>query len=161
MNPYTPNALLLRVHDDLKPWVASEKGHLSIARDPFDVIELLGANPPGFNILLLWEGDEDFLDQPLAGIVRHNISVVVSSNRGLRMWKGENLHRPGPGQPALLDRVDQVRQRIRALRLEDEVTDQIFLYKGCEPESTPDGLPLDAYRLRFQIHAAIPHIHVL
>jgi hypothetical protein len=160
MSPLSPAAVLNHLRAELKPWAESAgvRAQLSIARDPFEVIEVLGANPPGLQIVLIWEGDEDFLNIPEAGIIRHRLAVVVSMNRGLRLWRGENLATAYGNQPALLERVDEVRQRCRLLRFPPEVTDQILLYKGADPEVTPDGLPLDAYRLRFHLTAALPHL---
>jgi len=154
-----PNEILLAVRDALVTPVATSKGFLSIANHPFEVIELLAQTPAGFRVILLWEGDADITNQPSAGIVHTTIAVIVSQNRGLRVWKGENVMAPygtGPNAlPALIDLLDLVRTTIRGMTMAADQTSTWWLYLGAQPETTPDGLPLDAYRMRFRISNSI------
>lgn len=150
-----PNDIILALRDHLDPHVRPAKGITSIAGDAFHVLELLGESPVAWRVILLWEGDDDATGQPLAGIVRHTISIVISHNRGLRVWNGENLHRDTAAQPSLLTRLAEIRALVLRFRFPAEITDETLLYLGTQPEVTPEGLPLDAYRMRFQLHAAI------
>ena len=113
---------------------------------------------PRFRVILLWEGDEDATGQPMAGIIRNTIAVVVSQNRGLRLWRGENIAVDTTSQKSLLTLLDGIRAHIRAFQWPSEVSDEKFLYLGKSPEVTPDGLPLDAYRMRFRLHTSLPWI---
>ena len=156
MPEFRPNDIVLTLKGELEAYVAAQKGQLSVANDPFEVIELLGESPTGFRVIILWEGDEDATGQPLAGIVNNTIAVIVSHNRGLRMWKGENLHKDYGDQPALLTRLADLRAQIRAYEWPEDLTDSHLLYLGTQPETTPEGLPLDAYRMRFRLTTVIP-----
>lgn len=153
--PLQPNTIVLAIRDHLDPVVKKAKGITSIASDAFNVIEILGERPAGFRVILLWEGDQDATGQPLAGIVRHTIAVIISANRGLRVWNGENLHRDTAAGPSLLTRLAEIRTLILRFRFPPGFSDETLLYIGTEPETTPEGLPLDAYRMRFQLHASI------
>lgn len=150
-----PNDIVLALRDHLDPTVKAARGIVSIASDPFHVIELLGESPAGFRVVILWEGDEDATGQPLAGIVAHTVAIVVSHNRGLRVWNGESLHRDTAAGPSLLTRLTEVRTLLLRYQFPEGVSSQNLLYLGTQPEITPEGLPLDAYRLRFRITASI------
>lgn len=150
-----PNDIVLALRDHLEPSVKSARGIVSIANDAFQVLELLGESPAGFRVVLLWEGDTDATGQPLAGIVAHAIAVVISNNRGLRVWNGENLHRDTVAGPSLLTRLSEIRTLLLRYRFPEGVTDECLLYLGTQPEVTPEGLPLDAYRMRFRLNASI------
>lgn len=152
----TPAEIVKTVRDAINSPVTANHGVVSVAGNPFEVIELLEQNPGGFRVILLWERDEDAsAQQPCVGIVNTTIAVVVSQNRGLRAWKGDNLYNAYGSLPALTDLVDLVRTAIRATIMPEGQTSSWWLYLGCEPETTPQGLPLDAYRLRFRITNAI------
>jgi hypothetical protein len=157
----TPSDIILTLRDYLTPYVVTEqRGLVSVANNPFEVIELLSESFGKFRTILTWAGDEDSTGYAIAGIVHTFIEVVVSSNRGMRIWKGENLHTDygpeGNRQVALVTRVDEVRKRLRAYQFPAEVSDEQLMYLGCRPEVTPEGWPLDAYRLRFRLTTALP-----
>lgn len=151
-----PNEIVLAIKDHIEPWAKARKGNVSVANNPFEALELLAQSPAGFRVVILWEGDEDATGQPLVGIVNNNISLIVSANRGLRIWNGENLHKPYGDQPALLDLLTELRIMVRDQVWPDVVSEGAMLYLGADPEITPEGYPLDAYRLRFRLTTVIP-----
>jgi hypothetical protein len=154
-HPLKPNDIVLALRDAIDPHVRAAKGITSIASDAFHVLELLGESPAGFRVVILWEGDADATGQPLAGIVEHTLAIVISHNRGLRVWNGENLHRDTSAGPSLLTRLTEIRTLLLRYRFPEDITDCTLLYLGSQPEVTPEGLPLDAYRMRFRLHASI------
>jgi|GEM_PF-1368595 len=156
--PLKPNDIILNLRDGLKVYTDAQKGVLSIANNPFEVIELLAESTPRFRIVILWEGDEDATGQPLAAIVRTTVAVVVSQNRGLRLYKGESVMKDTESQTSLLTHLDAIRALVRAYRFPPETSDESFLYLGCAPEVTPEGFPLDAYRMRFRLHNSLPAV---
>jgi hypothetical protein len=151
-----PNDLLNLLETMLKPTIAADGGKVNVANDAFNVIEILGEAAPSYRVVLLWEGDEDATGQPLAGIVNNTIAVIVSHNRGLRLWRGESVYKDTAARKSLLTIVSNTRARLRSCDFPPDVTTQRLLYLGCTAEITPDGLPLDAYRLRFRLTTTLP-----
>lgn len=82
--------------------------------------------------------------------------MVVSQQRGLAAQAGANLVTARPDGKALFDLVSEVRALIRAIEWPRGETYGEVLYKGCTPVTTYEGFPLDAYRLSFELLAAIP-----
>ncbi len=56
---------------------------------------------------------------------------------------------------SLLTRLSEIRTLLLRYRFPEGVTDECLLYLGTQPEVTPEGLPLDAYRMRFRLNASI------
>lgn len=154
----TPSQILLALEDDLNSWQAPTKFLISIASEPFEVLELLAQTSQQIRLILLWAGDEAIYDGNQAlGIVNTRIEVTISHATGLSIKPGENLHRPSiNGRPSLVGLLSSVRSRIRSLHYPaDETTSEFLEYKGTDPVITPEGFRLDAYMLRFEIQAAL------
>ena len=153
----------LRIHqvlggayNDLQDFAAQNNGYVSIARDPWHVLELLVESPAGFRIVLHWAGDSELGGDPRLPLVTNNIEIIVSYNLGLTAVPDISLiSAQASGRPALLDLVDQVRERVLSQEWPADITYGIAQYQSCEPVTLPDGMPLAAYRLRFGIDAAI------
>jgi hypothetical protein len=158
-NPYTPADVLQILWKDLQSWIATKKGSVSIARDPLDVYELLGAT--GMNatrLVLHWAGENEFAGNILQPLVSHQVEVFVQMNLGLTAQKDGGLLDPQGSRPALLDLVQQTRTRVLELKFPAEITRKYFNYVGCDPVVTPSGFPLAAYKLKFKLDAAIAAI---
>jgi hypothetical protein len=154
--PLSPNEILSRLEQALTPGVNELGGRIIVANDAFNVVEILVETSRQFRLILMWEGDEDATGQPLAGIVNNTVAAIVSHNRGIPVWRGESVYKDTPARKSLLTLVSDIRSRIRALAFPGDVTNERFLYLGATAETTPDGLPLDAYRLRFRLTTALP-----
>lgn len=154
-NELSPADILSKLREHLKDWVARNKGTLSIAEDAWHVLELLGETPVGFRLILHWAGDRNAADDIDDGIDNHQLEVIVTKNRGLMIKKGDNLLEPRAGV-ALLTLIGQVKAKVKASfdLWEEGLTGGELEYRGCEVVTTPDGVPLDAYRLRWSLLAA-------
>lgn len=152
-----PDELLNLLHTDLTPWMLEAKGHLSVAADPWNFLELLAEKPTGWRGVLHWDGDDNRQDTPQQGCLLENrFSFGVTCQKGLTLAPETKLFRPGPdGAPALLRLVAAARLRIRSYAFPGGVSFRYVNYRGADPVTLPDGTPLMGYRLRFQL-TAIP-----
>jgi hypothetical protein len=132
------------------------------ARDPFDVLEMLLVSPEKALITVLWNGDQpeeigQDADTGDVGPARNAIEVTVGCGLGLDAAKDWRLVLGKGGRESVIGRVADVRALVLALHFpaDDETTLQRFSYRGCEPVVTPDGVPLAAYKLRFEIVATV------
>jgi hypothetical protein len=149
--------ILKRLYDDIVSW--GKVGKLvSLARDPFDVLEILAQGPQGFRVILHWAGEQEVGGQPQLPIVQHRIEAILSYNLGLTATPDLALLSKGPAndRPALLDLVEELRRRIASYNFPDGETDVFMAYVGCDPFVTPDGVPLAAYKLTFTLTAGLP-----
>ena len=156
-DPLTPAAILTTLKTSLEAYLAPKKGKLFLARDPFDALSLLAESPAGFRVILHWAGDSPMGDDGAEdGVVLAHVELILSHNVGLTLVKGANLITARAGQQPLYELVSQVRAHLRAIEWPDEVSFGSFFYRGCESVFTPDGVPLDAYKLRFDLLHSLP-----
>ena len=151
--------LLKRLYTELWPFVeVHAKGHLSIARDPYEVIELLGQAPGSFRVILNWTGEHLAPDTNRdTGVVVHEFQVTVSHNRGLSIISGASAFIPDrPGEDKTLVALTViVRDKLRGLRFPGGVTDEVLTYVGTEPVAV-DKTPLDAFTQTWTLMAILP-----
>ncbi|WP_043588981.1 hypothetical protein [Geminisphaera colitermitum] len=157
--PYTPDALLAELHADLEPWLRANKGTLSVAADPYNFLELLADSPSAFRVVLHWAGEQNPSDQEGAGVFApQKFDLGVTANLGLTATPEIALFKPGPNatRPPLLQLVAAVRDRVRGYTWPAGNTTRYMLYRGCDPVTLPDAMPLRAYRLQFQLTIGLP-----
>lgn len=152
--------LFALIKGDLKPYVEGTlSGIFSEARDPFEVIELLGEAPGRFRVILAWDGENPAAGTlPISGIGTHKLKVVVSHNRGLSILRGVSLHAAEAGRPSLMTLTRQVRDRLRTLLFSPSDTSRRLAYQGATPiraEIEGKATQLDAYELNFELTAAL------
>lgn len=147
--------LLKLIEAHLRQFVeVAEKGYLSIARDPLEIIEQLGQAPGRFRTILNWAGESP-QGHKTSGIVRHTFQVIVSHNRGLSIIKGLNLTTGRAGDKPLITLCGNVRDLLRTLRFPDGVTSISLEYGGTEPIAV-DGTQIDAFTQTWTLIAALP-----
>lgn len=150
--------ILRIVHRDLDPFVKDLGGRLSVSGTYVETLDLLMTGPRGWLCILEWLGEESLAEdnQPYIGIVRFEMGVYVAVNPGRPGEPGAGLWLSETGR-TLLDRIEQVRARIREITLEaDETQSREFDYRACRQVLTPDGLPLSAYRMEFSLVHSLP-----
>jgi len=155
MTRSTPTVLLTALRDALAEWARTHGGAVSIAQDPFHVVEMLEERPAGFRVIIHWSGDDPELS-PWSGITRNNIEIILSQNRGLASRAGGNLIEPRAGQVALYDLVGELRAHVRQLNFGGLAanTESPFLeYRGTQPIEVPGELRLDAYLTKWALDA--------
>lgn len=154
---YTPDTLLLELHEDLSAFMASNRGHLSVAAEMYDFLQILTESPAGWRVVLLWEGEENLGDNAESGCFpSQKFSLGVTANLGLTVSPEIGLIKPSASRPALLQLVAAVRDWTRGHVFREGVSTKYPLYKGADPVVLPDGMPLKAYRLRFELTTVLP-----
>lgn len=155
--PLAAEDLMQRIYEHLTPFVqTAEKGFLSIARDPLEIIEQLGQAPGRFRVILNWAGEKPVEGTHRdTGVVVHEFNVVVSHNRGLGIIKGGNLFLARGDDKPLITLCGNVRDLLRSLRFPARVTDEILTYAGTDPVAV-DGTQIDAFNQTWRLTAALP-----
>lgn len=155
IQPLRIDEILEKLYCAIEKWGEPHKASVSIARDPFHVLEILAENPQGFRVIVHWAGDEnasDIMERPLAD---HKIQIVFSYNLGLTAKPDLALIQGQQNRPALYKLLDDLRALVLGLAFPDFETAEYCIYTGTEPVVTPDGIPLAAYRLKFHLIAAV------
>jgi hypothetical protein len=153
---YTPATLIGLVHDALKPWLVARKGLLAVAGDPYNFLELLAESPSGWRVTLHWAGEKNPGDNEHAGCFPINaFDVGISINPGLTATPDLAMFKPTADRSALLELVSDVRDFIRALNFAPGASTLRALYRGADPVALPNGVPLRAYRLQFEVQIGL------
>lgn len=140
---------------DFATWVAGVKGKLSIARDPWNVLEILCEGPQGLQVILHWNGDEPAGDLSQDPLSNNALEVIVGYNLGLNAQQDDALIVNRTNRPSLLKFVTDARARLLTYKFAEDVTEQFLEYAGTEPVTLPDGMPLAAYRIRARLTARV------
>lgn len=149
-----PHRLLGLLHEDFEPFAREHRAELVIAEDPWGFLEVLASGPQGALIALHWGGDTNTQgDLAEAVFAENQIEIGIAVNPGLaKDSKARTLSRRPGDKLALIELVAATRARTRSLMLPDDGTSERRLrYAGCDPVVLPDGVPLSAYRMRFQV----------
>lgn len=147
--------------DALTTWGTAKKLRVSVARDPFDVLHVLTVGPEDALLIVQWDGDDPedpdlSEDDAMTGPTRQNINVIVGQGLGLDVKRDWRLIAGRGTRPSVLQRVDETRSFVLSLVFPaDESSLRRLRYRGCEPMTAPDGIPLAAYRLKFSLVAMV------
>jgi hypothetical protein len=145
-----------QIFQALEPYVViNQGGHLSVARDPLDIIELLGEGAGTFRVIIAWNGEKP-QGHKYSGIVEHEWRVVISQNRGLPHLSGSGLFLGrNDGAPTLVAQASRVRELLRSLRFPDRITEKILTYAGTEADAV-NGQLIDSFTQTWRLIAALP-----
>lgn len=156
---YTPEKLLLELRADLEPWAAARKGSISLATDPYHFLELLAESPAGWRIVLHWDGEDNTSDNAQAGaFCAQRLSLGITANLGLTAKPNESLVKKTASREALLRLVADTRDRVRGYVWPDVTTSRYLLFRRALPVVLPEGVPLAAYKLDFELIIALPPV---
>ncbi len=156
MQGIAPSSILSQLAEDLAKWARDRKGEVSVAQDPFRVLEVLWERPVGFRVIVHWAGDRPIEGGPDAVPISTNrIEVYLSYNLGLTAKLDVALMTGEPDRPSMLAMTEACRARLLSYTFPQATTGAILRYAGCEPVTTPDGYPLAAYKLSFELDGAV------
>ncbi len=156
---YTPEKILQELRADLEPWARDHAGLVTLARDPYHFLELLAESPAGWRIVLHWDGEDNTGDNAQAGaFCAQRLSLGISANLGLTAKPNEALVTPTASRAALLRLVADTRDRVRGYTWPDRTTSRYLLYRRALPVVLPEGVPLAAYKLDFELIIALPPV---
>lgn len=152
----SPAEIIRALQQDFESYAATRGGAVSIAGDAYHVLELLQDAPKRWRVILHWAGDRADTPGFDTGIVEHELHLVVGLSVGLSLRPGHALVVDRAGEPPVLERFFEIRQRAREARWQDDgQTEQRLIYERSEPLVTPDGIPLAAYRAIFKFAASL------
>lgn len=152
------------LHDELEDWARSRQMRVSMARDPFDVLEVLAIGPRDAVIIVADAGDEPVdpdlgdvdREDGVVGPVNQLLEVTVGQGLGLDVVKDWRLIAGRGNRKSVLRHVNEVRAFVLSLVYPDnDETTRRLSYRGREPVVTPEGVPLAAYKLRFGLIASV------
>lgn len=157
---YTPDVLTDLVRRHLAGLnVRGMKPQISVAKDPWHVVEILVQSPQGLRLIVHWAGEAALGDEPAAPLATQRIHVVIGYALGLRASADAALVENTAARPSLLRIVSDVRERVLSMAFgAADASEGLFRYAGADPEETPEGVPLAAYRLRFELDTSLPEI---
>lgn len=142
-------------YQDMLAWTRGVGGACFFARDPVEPYEILsGMGPNDFRLVVNWEGDAEFGGNVMSHLDRHTISVWIARTRGLAADRDEQLLKGSAGLPALLDLVEQAKQRLLEIRFPREISRKYTAYVGTKAVVTPQGIPMSAYQVSVSIDVA-------
>ncbi len=155
--PLRPDLIVRAILNGLTPWATLHKAKPLVARDPFEVLELLGADPPGLRLVVHWAGDEPLGEQmEQAPLVTTTLDIVLGLNLGLTATPDKQLLTGGALRPALYQLISDLRVAVLAIQFPNLATTDFLSYAGTRPLAAPDGVPLAAYTSRFTLNSVLP-----
>ena len=155
MPPLTVTQILAALYAALQVWGQPLGAVVTLARDPFHVLEILAASPEGFRVVVHWAGDENISDHDALPLAENRLEVILSYNLGLTARPDLALIQGPLNRPSILDQVDALRSFILGVQYPTIQTGTYAVYAGTKPFHTPDGIPLAAYVLAFKLKAAV------
>lgn len=158
MHGIRPDQILRYAKAAVNAVVTSNKGKVYIAKDPWNVLELLAESPSGFRCILHWAGDKLLGEQEDLPLMTSRLEVILSCNLGLTAAAETALVEESAitARPSLLNLVNKVRERMLQKLWPADYTEEQIRYVGTDPVGTPEGVPLAAYRLVFELDHAAP-----
>ncbi|MCX6901696.1 MAG: hypothetical protein NT105_23705 [Verrucomicrobia bacterium] len=154
---FSPDIVLAAMRDALADFAADNKGDISLAGDLFEVLEILAAAPGSLRIVLAWEGDVGVTDNPDVNLEAHTYLVIVSTQRGMKRIKGEQLISGRAGQKPLYKLAAEAKAAVRGIIFEDGAGNRLrLLYRGSKPTALDTGVRLDSQELSFSLLAQAP-----
>lgn len=161
----TPDQILKPLFDDLESY-ADDFAQVEIAGNANEALALMAQGmegPYGFIIALLWNGDDPATEYPQAAIMNNEVELYVGHNEGLSLEPGQDLLR---GKEPIYRVACEIREHVRKFDYSDvpeiaeEQTEDRLVYMGGGPVALPEGVPLRAFRFRFQLTASLPTINL-
>lgn len=137
----------------LEPWAAKNRGRVFPASDVVDCIDQLRSKPGTATAAVLWVKETPRTPElSILGRVDRLFKIVISRGRGFKIVSGESLTGGVAGGRALFDLVEEARELLAALRMEDMEEDEQPVYEGAGPFEV-DGIVWDAVEIRLTLAA--------
>lgn len=142
----------------LEPWAADNGGNVKVANDKVHLFQLLGANPgaPRAAVYFVEERARSRHFRDVAGKVDRKFWICVSRGRGFSAELGKSLTEGIAGGKPMFVLVEQAREEVRAVRLDDQTPDDSRpVYRGTHPIEF-QAATVDAYCIEILLAADIP-----
>jgi len=155
MNLFSPDQLMLALNQYLADWTeAGQKVTRFIAKDPWHPYELIAGGPNGLCVVLSWAGASPLGNEEAEGLTlaTQKLDVFLSYNPGLSVAPDDALVKGTDTRPSLLKLVGLLSRRILSMKFSDESDVRpYFRWAGTSPVTAPDGTPLRAFRMQFEL----------
>jgi hypothetical protein len=162
MNLFSPDELLKAMDANVAQWKeAGQKITRFISKDPWHPYEIIATGPQGLCVIFHWSGADALGGEEVEGLTlaTQKLEVFLSFNLGLTAQPSAALTQGTDARPSLLKLVGLLQRRIRSMDFRGE-TDvrRFFRWSGTEPVVTPDGIPLAAYKLKFELDTDVEEL---
>lgn len=153
------SAILLTLESALTTWSRTHRGSpAAIAQTPGHLFDILANAPTGIRCTL-WTPSGDTRsssDDSENNIEDPRINVVVSRPKQMTLTPNAALTKETGQEPAFLDLLEECRDLVRNLKFDEVSTEVYATYLGYEILTDPNGVPYDAYQLKFQLGRELP-----
>lgn len=145
--------ILEEVKDALKTLCTSQGWTLTKSEDPNHLFDILYQQTGSGVCVVNYDGDNVHQQVSASVINKTKFSVAVSSGRDLTA-PFDNKVKRRDGKKSLLEIIAEVKRTVLGLALSNGLSDPSAHYEGTQPLSTPEGLPLDAYKVSWWCYTA-------
>ncbi len=155
--------ILQALEGHLGPKIAAAGGVLSVADNPWDVVDLLKVTPEKWRVILSFEDEEAAQERCPGGWTAGTFVLYIQIHKGFEAKRGTTIHRPTPAaRVAMTRRCAQVRAWMRAIQFpanadiaEDDAS--AFAFTGAEWLDGKDmeDRPWRVRRMDFQLIYAL------
>jgi hypothetical protein len=139
---------------DMIAWAAAQEGvkpRVSVASDPWNVLEILVQGPAGLQVILNLTGGDNVSSNPREPLDNLAIEIIVGCNLGLTIPIEEALIKGRGTRPPLLKLLASARARALSLQFPEDETMQFSEYGGFRTVTMPSGIPLAAYAVTLKL----------
>ena len=145
--------------DYLREWAVPPQrvASVSVAKDPFHVLEILAQAPQSMRLIVGYEGCDDLgAPEDAAPIVTHQFSLTQGYSLRLTAQPEKALIEDAVNRPSLLGVVSEIHVHLSDFLTDAGGEDRGLRLRNIRPLVTPEGVPLAAYKMTFDFVALIP-----
>lgn len=151
------------ISDSLQGWfdqLGTGNGKSAVVYDMAHMWNMLFNGPKTLKALTLYMGEESretFVDADIMGRIDRSFITVITRGRSFNLDRGSSLTDDTVAGEPLFDLVEQARDVIRTVILEQYETERPINYKRTIPFPTENtGLIIDAYQIEYVVGVQIP-----
>lgn len=143
--------ILEEVKTALADLCTTQKWTLTKSEDPFNLFDILYQDRGNGVCIVNYDGDSVHQQVCTSVVSKMRFSIAVSTRRDLTSPFDFKLSRKD-GKLSLLEMVEAVKILILGATLSNGLSDSRPKYEGTNPLTTPEGVPLDAYKVSFWVY---------
>jgi hypothetical protein len=141
--------------DYLREWATPPQriGSVSVAKDPFHVLEILAQAPQSMRLIVGYEGCDDVGGPDDAPVVTHQVTVTLGYSLGLTAQPEKALIEDAVNRPSLLGVISEIHVHLTDFLTDAGGEDRGVRLRNIRPVVTPEGVPLAAYKMTYDFVA--------
>ena len=145
--------ILEAVKDSIASLCQENRWTLTKSEDANHLFDILYQQTGSGVAVINYDGDSVHQQVSTSVINKTRFSIAVSSGRDLTAPFDNKISRRD-GRKSLLQIIQEVKRKVLSLSLPNGLSDQTAHYESANPMSTPDGQPLDAYKISWWCYTA-------